>query len=68
MANNGCPPHHWLIDSQNVGRCKKCGAVEDFGAKLRWWEKVMGKNISLEDREPTMDYCPPKEKVGHVSE
>jgi len=24
--------HHWFIDSQNVGRCKKCPEVKDFGA------------------------------------
>jgi hypothetical protein len=32
-----CPPHYWLIDSQNVGRCKKpgCGAVRDFGKELK---------------------------------
>jgi len=31
-----CPPHHWIIDSQNVGRCKKpgCGAVRDFGKEM----------------------------------
>ena len=26
-----CPPHYWLIDSGNVGRCKYCGEVKDFG-------------------------------------
>ena len=25
--------HHWLIDSDNVGRCK-CGEVRDFGELL----------------------------------
>lgn len=34
-----CPPHYWIIDSQNVGRCNKpgygCGAVRDFGKELR---------------------------------
>lgn len=25
-----CPPHHWLLDRDNVGRCQKCPAVKDF--------------------------------------
>jgi hypothetical protein len=29
-----CPPHYWLINSENVGHCKKCGAVQDFGKEL----------------------------------
>lgn len=31
-----CPPHYWIIDSLNVGRCKKpgCGAVRDFGKEM----------------------------------
>jgi len=32
-----CPPHHWIIDSDNIGRCKYCGAVRDFGKELRKW-------------------------------
>ena len=24
--------HHWVIDEHNVGRCKNCPAVKDFGA------------------------------------
>ena len=23
--------HHWVIDSQGIGRCRECGAVKDFG-------------------------------------
>lgn len=34
-----CPPHHWAIDSGNVGRCKYCPAVKDFGKELRKWSK-----------------------------
>jgi hypothetical protein len=30
-----CPPHYWLINSQNVGHCKKCGQVKDFGKELK---------------------------------
>ncbi len=25
-----CPPHHWLIDSVGMGRCKYCGEMKDF--------------------------------------
>lgn len=34
MSNEQCPPHHWVIDQFNVGRCKKCPAVRNFGALL----------------------------------
>jgi len=27
-----CPPHEWVIDEHDVGRCKNCPAVRDFGA------------------------------------
>ena len=30
-----CPPHHWKIGSDNIGRCLKCPAVRDFGRLLR---------------------------------
>jgi len=36
-SENQCV-HHWLIDSENVGRCKKCSEVRDFGAM---YKKVM---------------------------
>jgi len=29
-----CPPHWWIIDEENVGRCKYCPAVKDFGKEL----------------------------------
>ncbi|GAI07753.1 unnamed protein product [marine sediment metagenome] len=29
-----CPPHHWIINSENVGHCKYCPAVKDFGELL----------------------------------
>ncbi|MBA7711299.1 hypothetical protein ES703_120257 [subsurface metagenome] len=29
-----CPPHWWIVDSYNVGRCKYCPAVKDFGKEL----------------------------------
>lgn len=30
-----CPPHHFLIDSNDVGVCRHCGEVRDFGLLLR---------------------------------
>jgi len=29
-----CPPHHFIIDSYNVGHCRDCPAVRDFGKLL----------------------------------
>ncbi len=26
--------HYWFIDSYDVGRCRKCGRVKDFGRLL----------------------------------
>jgi len=34
VDNNNCT-HHWLIDWDNVGHCKYCPAVKDFGELLR---------------------------------
>ena len=30
-----CPPHHFVINSSNVGRCRYCPAVRDFGRLLQ---------------------------------
>ena len=30
-----CPPHYWIIGSNDVGRCKYCPAVRDFGKVIR---------------------------------
>ena len=29
--------HWWIIDSNNVGRCKYCSAVRDFGKEREAW-------------------------------
>lgn len=36
VLKRSCPPHYWIIDSLNVGRCKKpgCGEVRDFGKEM----------------------------------
>lgn len=43
-TNEQCPPHHWVIDEFNVGRCIKpdCGAVRDFGALMKKERKIVG--------------------------
>lgn len=46
MSNEQCI-HHWVIDELNVGRCKKCPAVKDFGALLNK-DKNFGRLIYLE--------------------
>jgi len=30
-----CPPHYWIISSENVGHCKYCPEVRDFGSLLQ---------------------------------
>jgi len=34
-AKHKCPPHHFLIDSENVGHCKYCPEVRDFNRLQR---------------------------------
>jgi len=33
MTRDNCT-HYWVIDSNNVGHCRRCGAVKDFGRLL----------------------------------
>ena len=37
-----CPPHHFIIDSSNIGRCIYCPAVKDFGEILRREGHLLG--------------------------
>ncbi|MBU0847377.1 hypothetical protein KKH23_09365 [Patescibacteria group bacterium] len=30
-----CPPHYWIINSENVGHCRYCPEVRDFGSLLQ---------------------------------
>ncbi len=34
--------HHWIIDSDNIGRCKFCGEVRDFGKSQGHESKLLG--------------------------
>lgn len=36
MAEGNCT-HYWDINSNNVGLCRYCGAVRDFGKELKKW-------------------------------
>lgn len=39
MANKQCI-HYWILDNKDVGRCRYCGAVKDFGVLLRKFERL----------------------------
>jgi len=34
--------HHWIIGSDNIGRCRYCPAVRDFNRLLRREGQVLG--------------------------
>ena len=38
-----CPPHYWIIDSDNQGRCRYCPETRDFQKLLRG-TKTDGRN------------------------
>jgi len=42
-----CPPHYWVIDSQNVGHCKYCPAVKDFSKLQKKDRKNSNKRFTL---------------------
>ncbi len=33
--NRKCPPHYFIIDSENIGHCKYCPEARDFMKLLR---------------------------------
>jgi len=35
IREHKCPPHYWIINSKNVGHCKYCPEVSDFGMLLQ---------------------------------
>ena len=41
-----CPPHWWFIDSQDVGHCRFCPAVCDFGKLQRKLELTVSKRMA----------------------
>ena len=41
MVKGNCT-HHWIIDTYNVGVCRFCGKVRDFGKLLGHESKLTG--------------------------
>ena len=42
-----CPPHHWILDSNDVGHCRFCPAVCDFSKLQRKeHEKTVSKRLA----------------------
>ncbi|GAI27267.1 unnamed protein product [marine sediment metagenome] len=48
-----CPPHHWMIDSYNIGYCIKegCNAVMDFNRLQGHESKLLGLKSLLNETE-----------------
>jgi len=51
----GCV-HHWILDNQNFGICKKCGAERQFGGnrpskqiafQTRYARRTYGKSMPI---------------------
>lgn len=38
--------HHWVINDRDVGTCRKCGEVRDFGAVQREQNRKQSARIS----------------------
>ena len=58
-----CPPHHWIINSVNVGYCKYCPEVRDFGEQLRREGFFLSKPKSKSSGKRGKRGRPPKEKL-----
>jgi len=41
-AKHKCPPHHFILNSENVGHCKYCPEVRDFGELLGREPRLLG--------------------------
>ena len=57
MVKSNCT-HHWIINSSNVGRCRDCPGVRDFGELLvregQYFKKAgrRGAKVSKVARNP----------------
>lgn len=40
-----CPPHYFIINSENVGHCKYCPEVRDFAKLRRKAERETSKKV-----------------------
>ena len=43
LETENCPPHHYDLDSEEKGPCRKCGAFKDF----RKLQRRVGKSVHL---------------------
>ena len=48
--------HYWIVDRRNVGRCRYCGAVEDFGALMRREERNPERSAAAKERWQSPEY------------
>ena len=59
-----CPPHHFIIDSSNVGHCIYCPVVKDFGKLMRKAEmSVVGSGPASLVKSNRKRGRKPKEKL-----
>ncbi len=49
-----CPPHFWIIDPNDVGHCKYCPAVRNFG-KLQRQEERRLKEVNKRGSERSLE-------------
>ncbi len=45
-----CPPHHWIIDCNDIGRCIYCPEVRDFRKLQRRAERLLEVKSRLSGR------------------
>ena len=45
-----CPPHHFIVDSNDVGRCIYCPEVRDFRKLQRRAERLLEAKSKLGSR------------------
>jgi len=52
--------HHWMIDENNIGTCKKCGDVKDFRTLLAKEGRKKSPQQLLSLRSGGIDELPPE--------
>jgi hypothetical protein len=48
--------HHWIIDNENKGRCRKCGEERDFGKLLSRSSHVSTSSVAALKRWDDPEY------------
>ena len=33
LETTDCPPHHWILNDEGMGKCRKCKKKQDFAHK-----------------------------------